>query len=285
MLASNSKKHAREEDEDYGSSGFSGHRTAKRHIVSLPHRISPNLTRNESPFSRDTFTTNYTIQTPPPQPPTITPVDSDCEEARAILGPKTIFSPYSSLPTNSIPPTSPRLDSMNSSQSTQLSDISGYTDDCEMEDTVHLSPGPFHSNVSTTLTGRIPTPIHSQFSASIRAEKPTRPRFLARDGTMEDRFMRNCRLPSPISEGEPSPATITGFKEMSMDVDHVEETPTKKGHHRSKHSLRQWNSYSGLESNGPATPGIKRNFTIGYRADCEKCRIKVPGHNAHIITY
>jgi len=152
-----------------------------------------------------------------------------------------------------------------------------------MADSVHLSPGPFQSDPSLTITGRIPTPIHSQFSASIRSDKPSRPRFSAIDESIEDTCRRNRRLPSPISEGEASPAASTlSFGEMSMDVDLDKETPTKKGHSRSKHSIRQWGGYS---DNGPATPGLKRNFTIGYRADCEKCRNRVPGHNAHIITY
>lgn len=48
----------------------------------------------------------------------------------------------------------------------------------------------------------------------------------------------------------------------------------KKGHTRSKHTLSSW---AALE------PGVKRSFSIGYRADCEKCRMKVPGHFNHII--
>jgi len=251
----------------------------KRHIANLPHRISPKLTRSASPF----FGTNYTTQAPPP-PPTITPVDSDCEEMSAIIGPKVFSSPYSSPPSNSILSTSTRLGAMNSSQTTQMSDVNVYAEDFEMEDSVHLSPGPFQSDPSLTITGRIPTPIHSQFSASIRSDKPSRPRFSGIDEGVEDSFGRNRRLPSPISEGESSPATTThSFGEISMDVDLERETPTKKGHSRSKHSIRQWGGYGG--DNGPTTPGLRRNFTIGYRADCEKCRNRVPGHNAHIVTY
>lgn len=60
-------------------------------------------------------------------------------------------------------------------------------------------------------------------------------------------------------------------------------TPTKKGHQRSKHSVRQWSGYGGdLQSAGQ---GMRRSFSMGYRADCDKCRLKVPGHFSHIITY
>jgi hypothetical protein len=52
-------------------------------------------------------------------------------------------------------------------------------------------------------------------------------------------------------------------------------TPSpKKGHTRSKHTLNTW---TGLQ------PGMTRSFSIGYRADCEKCRMKMPGHFNHII--
>ncbi|KAM7186801.1 hypothetical protein V8F20_011234 [Naviculisporaceae sp. PSN 640] len=48
----------------------------------------------------------------------------------------------------------------------------------------------------------------------------------------------------------------------------------RKGHTRSKHTVNSWTALQ---------PGMKRSFSIGYRADCEKCRMKVPGHFNHII--
>ncbi|KAI1496284.1 hypothetical protein F5X99DRAFT_76061 [Biscogniauxia marginata] len=47
----------------------------------------------------------------------------------------------------------------------------------------------------------------------------------------------------------------------------------KFGHSRSKHTLNSWT----------IQPGMKKSFSIGYRADCEKCRMKIPGHFNHII--
>ncbi|KAI1134573.1 hypothetical protein F5Y05DRAFT_201765 [Hypoxylon sp. FL0543] len=47
----------------------------------------------------------------------------------------------------------------------------------------------------------------------------------------------------------------------------------KYGHSRSKHTLNSWT----------LQPGMKKSFSIGYRADCEKCRMKIPGHFNHII--
>jgi len=45
------------------------------------------------------------------------------------------------------------------------------------------------------------------------------------------------------------------------------------GHIRSRHTLNNWT----------LQPGMKKTFSIGYRADCDKCRAKVPGHFNHIV--
>jgi hypothetical protein len=58
----------------------------------------------------------------------------------------------------------------------------------------------------------------------------------------------------------------------SMEVEGATPSP-KKGHTRSRHTLNSWT----------LQPGLKKTFSIGYRADCEKCRMKVPGHFNHII--
>jgi hypothetical protein len=91
-----------------------------------------------------------------------------------------------------------------------MSDIALYSDDFEMTDSIHLSPGSFQNDPSTSISSRIPTPIHSSFAPHIRAEKAFRhndPDF-ADDEAMIDRFRRGRRLPSPISEGEMSPSVI-----------------------------------------------------------------------------
>lgn len=59
----------------------------------------------------------------------------------------------------------------------------------------------------------------------------------------------------------------------AMDIELSTPSP-KKGHTRSRHTLNSWTEN---------VPGMKKTFSIGYRADCEKCRLKVPGHFNHII--
>jgi len=60
----------------------------------------------------------------------------------------------------------------------------------------------------------------------------------------------------------------------SVDGDGDPTTPSpRRGHIRSRHTVNNWTWQ----------PGMKKSFSIGYRADCEKCRLKVPGHFNHII--
>jgi hypothetical protein len=107
------------------------------------------------------------------------------------------------------------------------------------------------------------------------------------------------RLPSPISEaddgnaeafcnhGDTSPHAMEHPNAM-MDVesprvntaggdsdggDPASPSPRSKGHIRSKHTIDNWTWQ----------PGMKKSFSIGYRSDCEKCKLKVPGHFNHII--
>jgi hypothetical protein len=296
-----SRKREREDDEEGSASGFGAHRNVglsshdaslctndlkKRRIAPLPHRTSPAVHTSPT-FS---WSTHYTSQ---PVPPTITPAHSDSEDKDndGKAEPRSFFSPFSSPATATLTQSgspSPYLndpESFVSSQPTQMSDIAIHSDDFEMTDSIHLSPGPFHADSINNVTGRIPTPIHSSFAPFIRAEKASmhRDADFADDEAMVDKSRRGRRLPSPISEGEMSPSVIVeGFSDMQMDVEGSEErqTPTKKGHSRSKHSLRNWN---GLGEGNPS--GSKRGFSMGYRADCEKCRMKVPGHFSHIITY
>ncbi|KAK5995312.1 hypothetical protein PT974_03714 [Cladobotryum mycophilum] len=65
----------------------------------------------------------------------------------------------------------------------------------------------------------------------------------------------------------------TQEQEIDPDAESSSPSPARRGHIRSKHTINSWTWQ----------PGMKRSFSIGYRADCEKCRLKVPGHFNHII--
>ncbi|KEY75070.1 hypothetical protein S7711_01534 [Stachybotrys chartarum IBT 7711] len=133
------------------------------------------------------------------------------------------------------------------------------------------------------------------------------PRTMGSEGNWQTSH-NTRRLPSPISEAEDScthestdaseaydgqATSHAGLSPHSMehpnammdvesphvhshtdsDGDPASPSPRSRGHMRSKHTINNWTQQ----------PGMKKSFSIGYRADCEKCRLKVPGHFNHII--
>ncbi|KAK2602020.1 hypothetical protein QQS21_004446 [Conoideocrella luteorostrata] len=68
-------------------------------------------------------------------------------------------------------------------------------------------------------------------------------------------------------------AHLVPGQHAESDVDPSSPSPGRKGHQRSKHTVNSWTWQ----------PGMKKSFSIGYRSDCEKCRLKVPGHFNHIV--
>ncbi|KAK6346349.1 hypothetical protein TWF730_010675 [Orbilia blumenaviensis] len=70
---------------------------------------------------------------------------------------------------------------------------------------------------------------------------------------------------------------------MGMEIIRAAE-PTQYHHHLEQHRNQdhhhqQQQQHSG--AGGSGTAASKSRFTMGYRADCEKCRNRVPGHYAH----
>ncbi|KAI1341237.1 hypothetical protein F5Y15DRAFT_28564 [Xylariaceae sp. FL0016] len=303
-----------------GIPSFNEHRNKRLH--SLPLRTSPTQKRWSGPPS-------FPVTQVPPA--TITPTDSDSEE---VHGQQSWHNPPSMDVDRD-------MDMMVDSQPAE-----------------HLEPGPSQrDHIATSITGRMPTPIHCTFAAQVRGNKwgnvnhamhsanqtvkagiqentvetthvhpfPLRqdssvPRSL--DDVPEWTMVQNRRLPSPISEngGEEMPASPGMILDSSsqlqrpylphmphstnphamaihpnirtspppadadaamMDTDtsspsSAPATPSprsKFGHSRSKHTVNNWT----------LQPGMKKSFSIGYRADCEKCRLKIPGHFNHII--
>lgn len=151
-------------------------------------------------------------------------------------------------------------------------------------------------------------------------EDPFVPRTMAQEADWQT-VQNHRRLPSPISEGDdcmsnqhmnspgmmldnsfqsqlsihhetsepspqPSPTQAMVHPNAMMDVelhpsgqptedpeDPTTPSPNRRGHIRSRHTVNNWTWQ----------PGMKKSFSIGYRSDCEKCRLKVPGHFNHIV--
>ncbi|ORY61660.1 uncharacterized protein BCR38DRAFT_347250 [Pseudomassariella vexata] len=136
---------------------------------------------------------------------------------------------------------------------------------------------------------RLPSPI----SESGGEETPASPSMVLDSCSMAQLSLQRPQLPhhphsmNPMAALHPNLEVIqqedSGM--MDMDCSRCEEagspssapaTPSprgKYGHSRSKHTLNSWT----------LQPGMKKSFSIGYRADCEKCRLKIPGHFNHII--
>jgi len=93
---------------------------------------------------------------------------------------------------------------------------------------------------------------------------------LAADGPITDSALTE----SPVAQVGSSPVAVAAAASAAaMETDPPATPSPKKGHSRSRHTLNSWTQQ----------PGMKKSFSIGYRADCEKCRNKVPGHFNHII--
>ncbi|QKX62432.1 uncharacterized protein TRUGW13939_09593 [Talaromyces rugulosus] len=170
--------------------------------------------------------------------------------------------------------------------------------------------------------GRAATPIHGHFTLNMRPERMTEsnsinsPVCLPSKTAEEADWWRRRRLPSPISESgdtaeeqqlnepltsppideedtldmsnwpdspssmavdsditSPPPQTFLQVPEQSLDI--PARLYSDDHHHMAAISE-------------PVTTATTRrkgkiSFAMGYRADCEKCQMKVPGHYSHIV--
>ncbi|KAK7747425.1 hypothetical protein SLS53_001680 [Cytospora paraplurivora] len=358
-----SKKRGRDGDDDGdvaigGTEGFTEHRNKR--LQSLPFRTSPTSKRLSFPPGFDHGAPPSSFNAPQP-PYTITPGDSDTEDAnKARMQQKSGLLPWTS--------TSPVLSVSRMTDDSAFSHAPEMVDDYRIHDvdmdmdmdesegqthkSAHLGPGPTQPDPMQpgNITSRMPTPIHCSFAAQVRGGNwsgaagnvmqstgfgpPPVDRSVPRSleqtpmASMTDWSMvQNRRLPSPISEsgcediGRPgtwvrsqhhpgmppraasamdfstSARTSSALSTVSdhsgesdsaysgqtpntesssgnaMDIESPSTPSPKKGHARSRHTLNSWTQ----------VPGMKKTFSIGFRADCEKCQQKVPGHFNHII--
>jgi len=134
-----------------------------------------------------------------------------------------------------------------------------------------------------------------------------------------DAFLRRRRLPSPICEDAPveSPTTLTMLQDLDMSASpasaafpshtadfpvHTDEIPQSKpspdfstpfsptfGRRKSSGADSGDSNRSSVSSGrrrSDAVSGGERQkfvFSMGFRADCEKCREHVPGHYSHVL--
>lgn len=143
----------------------------------------------------------------------------------------------------------------------------------------------------------------------------TSPKHHVRSRHPQENMSDHLEVPSPIDEDEvptpPSAAEAAGSQLSMLSVNDMEIEPTVPGIpsitiERSSEDrmmgnevvgVRKQRARSGAQSNGSVSPvrlgtsmtdagmgGVgKKGFSMGFRADCEKCRMKVPGHMNHFV--
>jgi hypothetical protein len=100
----------------------------------------------------------------------------------------------------------------------------------------------------------------------------------------------NTSLPS-ISVRNEDPSRLSAHasamaddSESAVDFDSMDHSP----HELIVRKQRQRSgALSGADSPvraGPSSANSKRGFSMGFRADCEKCRLQVPGHMNHFLS-
>ncbi|KAL5378825.1 hypothetical protein DPSP01_008865 [Paraphaeosphaeria sporulosa] len=91
---------------------------------------------------------------------------------------------------------------------------------------------------------------------------------------------RTMRMPSPISEDEDIPDTPTAQTQSQL------ERLSVTTYHAADRMDMEMPPPSGTPTRGRkrsgALTGMGR-FSMGYRDDCEKCRLRIPGHYSHFL--
>lgn len=143
-------------------------------------------------------------------------------------------------------------------------------------------------------TGRIPTPIHPTFNrggmnglgyptsgAAGGMTSTTHPPLTVRK-TRQDPTDRSRRMPSPISEDEDIPDTPTALTQSQLSRLSVSHANADEMETEGTPPLALPPTPKGRKRSGALT-GAPGKFTMGYRDDCEKCRLRVPGHYSHFL--
>ncbi|KAI0105301.1 hypothetical protein GGR51DRAFT_198150 [Nemania sp. FL0031] len=315
------RKRARDEEEEgaanNGPLGFTEHRNKRLH--SLPLRMSPTQKRWEEPLD---FPPNSTI-TPSNsdcdsddvhahRPSTMPPMDVDQDADMAVDGfyqsdslqpgsvrpDPTALNAAGRMPTpihctfaaqvrgnnwGAIPPTNEAgnasmLHNSNTMASSQMypqqdpsvpRSLDGSTE-WSMAQTRRL-PSPISENGGEDVPASPSMVLDNCSPVMAQLQRPSLPHMTHSTSPHAMPLHPNIRMSPQPADTDAAMMDTDGGSPSSAPA-----TPSprgKYGHSRSKHTLNNWT----------LQPGMKKSFSIGYRADCEKCRMKIPGHFNHII--
>ncbi|KAE8155220.1 hypothetical protein BDV25DRAFT_146341 [Aspergillus avenaceus] len=215
---------------------------------------------------------------------TLTPVESsDDEDGKHV--------PFSLVDPRAVPHQTARSHAFDTAMDIDHDRNIPASDQCQWPVNVgirDIQPSPIpHSLVNQSLT------ISDRHSANPMLEcarsTPNEPVMSPFGQVPTDAPATNCfglrRLPSPVSDGEDG---STHCKDTASDVDMA--TPRRVSlspsvdRNRISHMPRPNSSTDAVKPKQPKNLSKKKaTVSMGYRADCEKCRSKIPGHYSHII--
>ncbi|PYI10555.1 hypothetical protein BO78DRAFT_204408 [Aspergillus sclerotiicarbonarius CBS 121057] len=96
------------------------------------------------------------------------------------------------------------------------------------------------------------------------------------------------RLPSPVSDDEDAMAVSSKDSASDADMTYLSQPasppPWDPGTTADLQPSMGLADHA-VRGNSPNPASKKMAFSMGYRADCDKCRRKVPGHYSHIIRH
>ncbi|KAH6894441.1 hypothetical protein B0T10DRAFT_558573 [Thelonectria olida] len=302
------RKRAREDEEDLananGSMSFGEHRNKR--VQCLPLRTSPRVSQQWLPSSSITPQNSDSEDQAPqpglwPWPSSMNLPTQPQHDAEMDMMDTTSHS--HAHPSN---PTDPNSDNANGRMPTPI--LPSFAAQVRGQQCEWAGPGP----AVKTMNG-VANLGHHQTGFS---DEQCVPRTMTSSDNWQA-VQNNRRLPSPISEGDDSmeafPGTVMAFDPSDSDHHHPDlqyiapqpspphamehpnammdvesqfstqavdgdedpttPSPNRRSHARNRHTINNWTWQ----------PGMKKSFSIGYRSDCEKCRLKVPGHFNHII--
>lgn len=220
-------------------------------------------------------------------PTTLTPVESSDEDFCEVDGVED--ADMHAQPLQDLP----------SSQTSKTSSMNVGVDedaDLDMADSQPRSSPPWQSQVTLSPPrsqpllsipvnpsgGRIPTPIYGHFTNDISMDTsgqntPATAVPIIRE---DDEWRRRGDLPSPTSDNEHQMMSPIGETDGMMGRLNV-------GNETTSLPSRSAGSVNPMFLRRDGDRGSERSsrLVMGYRADCEKCRQKVPGHYSHILRY
>ena len=132
--------------------------------------------------------------------------------------------------------------------------------------------------------GRIPTPIYGHFTNDVGMDisGANTPATAVPTIREEDEWWRRRDLPSPASDQDSSMISPMGEADGMMGRLNVGSGPGIRSP-----TSRSSNAVNPMFLHRTESQGTERSsrLLMGYRAECEKCRQKVPGHYSHIMRY